>query len=56
MAPQNDLRLKGKNAVCIRTGYTEGAALPLVVIDADGEDAIVLVESLLAETCGRRDV
>ena len=50
-APQSDLRFKGKNAVCIRTGYTEGAALPLVVVDADGDDAIVLVESLLEETC-----
>ena len=52
LAPQNDLRFKGKNAVCIRTGYTEGAVLPLVVIDADGEDAIAVVESLLAETAG----
>ena len=52
LAPQNDLRFKGKNAVCIRTGYTEGALLPLVVIDADGEDAIAVVESLLAETAG----
>ena len=52
LAPQSDLRLKGKNAVCIRTGYTEGAVLPLVVVDADGEDAIAVVESLLAETAG----
>jgi hypothetical protein len=51
MAPQNDLRFKGKNAVCIRTGYTEGAALPLVVMDADGDDAIAVVDSLLADTC-----
>jgi hypothetical protein len=50
-AAQSDLRFKGKNAVCIRTGYTEGAALPLVVVDADGDDAIAVVESLLAETC-----
>ena len=47
------LKAKGKNAVCIRTGFTDGAACPLVVIDADGEDAIAVVESLLAETCVR---
>jgi hypothetical protein len=56
MAPQNDLRFKGKNAVCIRTGYTEGAALPLVVMDADGADAIAVVDSLLAETCAGLNV
>ena len=50
-AAQSDLRFKGKNAVCIRTGYTDGAVLPLVVVDADGDDAIAVVESLLAETC-----
>ena len=46
------LKTKGKNAVCIRTGHTEGAVCPLVVIDADGEDAIAVVEGLLAETAG----
>jgi hypothetical protein len=45
------LKTRGKNAVCIRTGYTDGAVCPLVVVDADGEDAIAVVEGLLAETC-----
>jgi hypothetical protein len=44
------LKAQRKNAVCIRTGYAEGAAFPLVVVDADGEDAIGVVEGLLAET------
>ena len=50
------LKAKGKNAVCIRTGYTEGAACSLVVIDADGEDAIAAVERMLAETCAELKV
>jgi hypothetical protein len=37
--------------VCIRTGFTVGAACPLVVLDADGVDALAVVERLLAETC-----
>ena len=45
------LKTKGKNAVCIRTGYAEGAVCALVVLDADGEDAIAVVERLLAEMC-----
>ena len=45
------LKAKGQNAVCIRTGYTEGAECCLVVVDADGEDAIEVVERLVAETC-----
>ena len=50
-APMQSLKAQGKNAVCIRTGYTDGAACPLVVVDADGADAIAVVERLLAETC-----
>jgi hypothetical protein len=50
-ADPSALKAKRKNAVCIRTGYTDGAACPLVVIDADGADAIAVVERLLAETC-----
>jgi hypothetical protein len=45
------LKTKGQNAVCIRTGYAEGAEGCLVVVDADGEDAIEEVERLVAETC-----
>jgi hypothetical protein len=45
------LKAKGQNAVCIRPGYADGAACCLVVVDAGGEDAIEVVERLVAETC-----
>ena len=38
-APQGaaELKLPGKNAVCVRTGFTESARTSLVVVDADGD-------------------
>jgi hypothetical protein len=50
-AAQAELRFKGKNAACVRTGYCPDSTCPLVVVDADGADAIVVVEALLAGTC-----
>jgi hypothetical protein len=41
-AEQSALRFKGKNACCVRTGYSDSVC-SLVVVDADGADAIVVV-------------
>ena len=51
---QNELRFRHKNAVCVRTGFSDDAASPvsllsllsLVVVDADGDAAIATFESL----------
>jgi hypothetical protein len=48
MLPQGEMRFANKNAVCVRTGT--GAQTPLVVVDADGADAIAVVEQLLVRT------
>jgi hypothetical protein len=37
-AEQSALRFKGKNACCVRTGYSDSLC-SLVVVDADGADA-----------------
>ena len=48
---QNELRFRHKNAVCVRTGFSDDAASPvsllsLAVVDADGDAAIATFESL----------
>ena len=52
MLAQDKMRFANKNAVCVRTGTSRstGAQTPLVVVDADGLDAIAVVERLLART------
>ena len=54
--PQNELRARNKNAVCVRTGSGPNVLTPLtpltplVVVDADGADAIEVVTRLLSRT------
>jgi hypothetical protein len=45
------LKLKGQNACCIRTGYLDSSNCSLVVVDADGQDAIAVVDELIRRTC-----
>ena len=47
---EQTLKFKGKNACCIRTGFGRNNC-SLVVVDADGADAIVVVDELVRRTC-----
>ena len=49
-AEQSELKFYNKNACCIRTGYL-ATNCSLVVVDADGADAIVVVDELVRRTC-----